>query len=549
MAQDPLVGRVLGGRYRLDELIGRGGFGAVYGAQQLLLDRRVAVKINIHMHRPSLAARFKREARVMARLSHPGCVTLLDYGEEEDGLIYMVQEFVHGKSVREVLDAEGYLAPARAVRVVDGLLSALAAAHRVGIVHRDIKPSNIMLSEVHGEEAVRVLDFGIAKIFDSELDVTRLTESGRVIGTPAYMAPEQIRSLEVGPRTDIYATGVLLFHLLTGRKPFAGSSVFDIYRHHLETPPPTAAGQLSPELAALIDCAMAKEPTDRFETAPAMREALRGLTGNLADGALSANTADTVESGPPTTLPTSSMRQGPIWVRRAAAVAGAVIVTAAVWFVIERLDSDANVLSVTPLAEHQLDSGLDAMLAPPVKDAADVLDAAVIDTAIATDSAPIMDAVHDAGPDTIDTRADAGNMPPDASTRSKRPARPASWRLTLRKGKRSEAQGDLEAAEQHFKEAVRRAPRRAEPLVELGRLYHQRGDLRAARQTLDKARSLEPEREDALYYYGLVHKQATGDDSFLYFYRQRFPEGRFKDAVKKHIGAAPPPIVRPVETQ
>lgn len=535
MERDPLVGRVLGGRYRLDELIGRGGFGAVYRAQQLALERSVAIKINIHVHRPSLAARFKREARVMARLSHPGCVTLLDYGEEDDGLIYMVQEYVDGQSVRELLDAEGHLDPPRAIHIVDGVLSALAAAHRLGIIHRDIKPSNIMISAAHGEEEVRVLDFGIAKIFDSELDVTRLTESGRVIGTPAYMAPEQIRSLDVSPRTDLYAAGVLLFHLLTGRKPFEGSSVFDIYRHHLETPPPTAAGRLSPALSAFIDRAMAKEPQGRFDSAAAMRESLKRAADGIYEEGIAPREADTVESGPPPTMPPQTESASPTRLPRGLMLVSVLVLAALLLWLLGGRSVDPVVAS-SPLPVR---ATLDAQASS---------DAVLVD--MGADAISLEAAPPDAGPGDATVDVGRDSAPPDATPTPKAvKKRGPSWRALLRRGKGAESRGQFDEAEKAFKEAARLAPRRAEPRVALGRLYHQRGRLELALESLAEAYRLDPGSEEALYYYGLAYMQRSGKDDYLYLYRTKFPSGKYRRAVDKHIGAAIVSPRQPLETQ
>ncbi len=299
MERDPYIGRMLGDRYQLESLVGRGGFGAVYRARHVALDRTVAVKLNLHLHKRELTARFEREARVMARLRHPRCVTLLDYGNE-DGLTYMVQEFVDGTTLARALGTHARMDIARAASIIDGVLDALTAAHKVGVVHRDIKPGNIMLVRDDDGEDVRVLDFGIAKVFDSEGDPTQLTASGRAIGTPSYMSPEQIKGREIGPATDIYSTGVLLFHLLAGRKPFRGESIFDVYRAHLEDRPPTREAGIPDPLGYVILRAMAKDPADRFPTATDMRGALWSALQAAEPTARSAAwVRDTVESAPP----------------------------------------------------------------------------------------------------------------------------------------------------------------------------------------------------------------------------------------------------------
>lgn len=546
MERDPLAGRVLGDRYQLDEQIGRGGFGAVYRARHLTLDRQVAVKINLHLHRPDLIARFKREARVMTRLRHPGCVTLLDYGEEPDGLIYMVQEFIDGISLGKVIEANGPFTVPRAARVVDQLLAALAAAHKVGIVHRDIKPSNIMLVDQHGEEEVRVLDFGIAKIFDSEFDETRLTDSGRVIGTPAYMSPEQIRSHEVGPTTDIYSTGVLLYHLLTGRKPFSGSSVFDIYRQHLETPPPAAADHLPEPFEHVIHRAMAKDPADRHPSAEAMREALAAALASLDDTALTVppiTAPDTVESGPPAvnapdttpSLPPASRRFG-IHLRRAiliTAVAFAALFVA--WIQGVATNDRAATAPGAPSAPTVMAYEIDASLQSPDGTAptADPPPDAIVDaTSIPEDS----DAeASEAAPDTSTDAA----PPPDAAPAPK-PAIPA-WRQHLALGKRAMQAGRHDDAEKHLRAATDSTRTRFEPHLELCRFYIRRTRFREAVEACSKARELRPDSEEALFNLGRA-KKALGDDSLLYLYRRNHPNGRYARTVEKmlNIYSGPP---------
>lgn len=272
-----LIGRVIAGRYRLDALIGRGGFGAVYRGTQLPLGRRVAVKISL-VQRPGLLARFAREARVQAEIRHPGCVFLLDYGQEPDGLVYLVQEFVDGPTLHQLLAAEYRLDPLRAVDLTLQVLDALDAAHGHGVVHRDIKPANVIITRNrNGREEVRVLDFGIAKDVSDDSDDT-VTETGALMGTPKYMAPEQIRQREVGPPTDIYAVGAMLFCMLEGRPPFIGESHYDVIRQQIEAPvPPLSDDPL--HLMPIVARAMAKDPAMRFATAGEMSAALAAALG------------------------------------------------------------------------------------------------------------------------------------------------------------------------------------------------------------------------------------------------------------------------------
>ena len=282
---EDLLGRTIAGKYRIEALVGKGGFGAVYRATHHPLGRTVAVKIGLHPRRDDLLARFVREAQVQAHLRHPACVMLLDFGEEPDGIFYMVQEYVDGRTLADVLQSDGPLPPPRALAITRAVLGVLHEAHRLGIVHRDIKPANVMLTRgLDNAEEIRVLDFGIAKVLAGDLEDGLdggLTHTGATLGTPAFMAPEQIRQGVISPTTDIYAVGAMLYRLCAGRGPFSSSVPFDILRMHLDTPPPPLPFP-APALNALIGRAMEKEPIDRFPSARAMIEAIASIEGSAA---------------------------------------------------------------------------------------------------------------------------------------------------------------------------------------------------------------------------------------------------------------------------
>ncbi len=269
-----LVGRVVGGQFRIDGLIGQGGFGAVFRAWDLSLERPVAVKVIAHAGVEALAARFHREAQVQARFRHPAIVRLLYFGEDA-GLCFMVQELVEGRTLRAVVNREGPLAPDRVVRLFASLLDALDEAHGEGVVHRDLKPANIMLVEGRRGEEVRLLDFGIAKIIEQSDAIETLTATGAVIGTPAWMSPEQATRQPVTPAADLYAIGCVMYYALTGRKPFTGTPVQILMDHANRAPDPLPATVPAP-LAAVVRRAMAKRPGDRFPSADAMKAALEG---------------------------------------------------------------------------------------------------------------------------------------------------------------------------------------------------------------------------------------------------------------------------------
>ncbi|MEZ4437214.1 MAG: serine/threonine-protein kinase [bacterium] len=275
---DPHLGRVLGGKYTLTALIGEGGFGAVYRATQAPLGRLVAVKL-LHRarHDPAeLRRRFALEARALARLSaHAGCVALVDVGEEPDGLLYLVQAFVDGRPLDALLRERGPLSPARAVAIAAGVLDALDAAHHAGIVHRDVKPANVMLTVDHrGREQVKLLDFGIARLVGAAREGIGPSDADVIVGSVHYMAPEQFSGEGIGPATDLYAVGMLLYTLLTGAPPFTGSAVAVMHDHLTRAAPPL--GDAPAGLQRVIERALAKAPADRFADAVEMRTALLG---------------------------------------------------------------------------------------------------------------------------------------------------------------------------------------------------------------------------------------------------------------------------------
>ncbi|MGW4650521.1 protein kinase domain-containing protein, partial [Kitasatospora sp. NPDC004289] len=238
-------GTVLGERYKLTERVGGGGMGDVWRAEDAVLEREVAVKI---MH-PGLledrnfTERFRREARILATLKHPGIVHVHDYGEPGEGegerIAYIVMEFIDGKPLNEVLTADGPMVPAKALGLMADALDALHAAHQRDIVHRDIKPSNLMLRSDGG---VTVTDFGIAHAMAG----TKITTTNSVLGTALYIAPEQADGGSSSPASDLYSLGVVAFELLTGQLPFTGETVLEIVLKHIQQPAPQL-GESFPE--------------------------------------------------------------------------------------------------------------------------------------------------------------------------------------------------------------------------------------------------------------------------------------------------------------
>jgi serine/threonine protein kinase len=275
--------RLLGGRYELDGIVGRGGMAEVFRARDIRLDRIVAVKtLRDDLARDqTFQARFRREAQSAASLNHPSIVAVYDTGEDMVGptpVPYIVMEYVDGRTLRDLLRDDRRLLPERALEITDGVLRALDYSHRNGIVHRDIKPGNVMLTR-SGD--VKVMDFGIARAV-SDAQAT-MTQTAQVIGTAQYLSPEQARGERVDARSDLYSTGCLLYELLTGRPPFTGDSPVAIaYQHVRENPVPPS--RVDPEIPAWADSivlkAMAKDPGDRYQSAGEMRNDIqRALQG------------------------------------------------------------------------------------------------------------------------------------------------------------------------------------------------------------------------------------------------------------------------------
>ncbi len=282
---DPLIGKTLPGGYVIVELIGTGGMGSVYRGEQSALGRSVAIKI-IHQHLLSdeaSSARFITEARAASRLNHPNSVSVFDFGKTDDGAPYLVMEYLRGKDLSRVMHEDGWLPIRRVVEVIRQVLLALGQAHELGIIHRDLKPENIVLEPMRGgADFVKVVDFGLAKLqgeAQTPVDSRRVTRPGIVCGTPDYMAPEQGRGDTLDARADLYAVGVVLFLLLTGRLPFEAESPTQVVLMHLTVAPPDPR-RLAPErnipdsVAEICLKALEKVPSARYQTADEFAAAL-----------------------------------------------------------------------------------------------------------------------------------------------------------------------------------------------------------------------------------------------------------------------------------
>jgi len=272
-----MIGRTIG-KYRIVGQLGRGGAGVVYQAVDETLHRDVAVKtLNPDLANTEVMSRFRAEATILARLNHPQIATIYELFRA-DGDLLMVMEFVRGESLDKLSERLGALSPERAAYIIDLILSALEHAHRAGVVHRDVKPANVMVTD---EGSIKIMDFGIARILGAD----QKTVDFRLMGTPAYMSPEQVLGEEVDGRSDLYSVGVLLYRLLTGALPFAADTALGMLQRQIrDTPIPICAHRsgLPDWCEGIVQRALAKAQADRFQSAEAFREELSRATGPLA---------------------------------------------------------------------------------------------------------------------------------------------------------------------------------------------------------------------------------------------------------------------------
>ncbi len=276
---------MLAGKYQLRQIIGRGGFGLVYDALHLGIDRQIALKVLLpewSNKDPELALRFRREAVLSSQLRHPNTITVYDYGQTSDNVLFMAMEYVEGRTLSTVLRDEAPLPPERVVHILKQILASLHEAHRRGIIHRDLKPGNIMLTSHRGDnEFVKVLDFGIAKAISNDLlggeQVSQtLTQAGQFCGTPRYMAPEQFRNGAITPACDLYSVGLISYELLTGKPAIVGETMVDLIVAQVAGPSLTLPGDLplGQSLRQPLHRALRKDPSDRFATAESFLSAL-----------------------------------------------------------------------------------------------------------------------------------------------------------------------------------------------------------------------------------------------------------------------------------
>jgi len=373
-----LIGHTLGGRYKIISLLGKGGMGAVYEAEQLDLRRRVAIKVLVAQaaagEKKEQLLRFKQEALAVAGLAHPNIVSVLDFVDGDEPLLVM--ELLRGRSLTALVKESGRLEPARAVAIMTQVLSALQAAHHARIVHRDVKPENIFVCESPlPYELVKVLDFGLARPLDESRRLAR-TRAGVALGTPAYMAPEQARGSAVDVRMDVFAAGVTLYYALSGRRPFEGKTSTELVRA-VSKRPPLPLDALCPDLdldiVRVVERSLSKDPDARFASASAFIEALRspGKPSHAPPVAPPKNASDTTvgtrKRAAVSSEPRAGLTLGDITVRSPAMAAGMATLA--------RFAPDgASALAIGPsgLARWTLGEGFAARELPPGVAAADI---------------------------------------------------------------------------------------------------------------------------------------------------------------------------------
>jgi len=266
------------GRYELRRILGKGAMGVVYEGFDPNLSRRVAIKtirksvaLDPETER-TYSARFTQEAKAVARLNHPHIVQVYDFGMQED-VAYLVMEFIEGRELRGFFEAKEKFSPEEAVRIMGELLDALDYAHEMGVIHRDVKPANVMLDS---RRRAKLADFGVARIQDS----AQRSSADTMVGTPAFMSPEQIAGKKIDRRTDIFSAGTILYHLLTGEQPFKGEGAWTVAKAIMQDDPPPpsrVAPSLRSAFDAVIQRALAKNPAERFATAKDFSVALRNV--------------------------------------------------------------------------------------------------------------------------------------------------------------------------------------------------------------------------------------------------------------------------------
>jgi eukaryotic-like serine/threonine-protein kinase len=286
VSQDPFVGKIIDGRYEIQARIGEGGMGVVYKARQTSIDRVIAIKmLNAQMAGDQTwVQRFYNEAKACSRLQHPNTIRMFDFGQTNDGRLFMTMEFLDGMSLREAV-SKGPLAPQRVVKILIQCCASLAEAHSIGIIHRDIKPDNVFLLNMAGSpDFVKLLDFSVAKLLEGD---RMKTQAGVVFGTPQYMSPEQGRGLPLDARSDLYALGILAFEMLTGNVPFNDENPMTVIQMHLHAAVPPLAQTIPYSVQQIVRRALEKDPSRRYQSSGEMMQHCQQVFAEVTQGGMS----------------------------------------------------------------------------------------------------------------------------------------------------------------------------------------------------------------------------------------------------------------------
>lgn len=281
--EDPMLGQMVDRRFRIVSMLGKGGFGAVYRAVQTSVGREVAIKFILEGMPPEGVRRFMREAKATSALRNVHTVTIYDFGQNEDGKLYLAMEMLEGDTLRDRLTLMGHLPWREALHIVSQVAESLEEAHTLGMIHRDLKPGNIMLTEMGGDHSfVKVLDFGIAKFQDQKQ--SQITHTGSTLGSPSYMSPEQARGGELTASSDLYSCGVMLYEMLCGRVPFvADQPVQVLFKHCTDAPPPMSElnpnVEIPPEVDALVQTLLEKKAENRPTSAMGVKQRIQAILG------------------------------------------------------------------------------------------------------------------------------------------------------------------------------------------------------------------------------------------------------------------------------
>jgi serine/threonine protein kinase len=373
---DPLIGTLVAERYRILELLGRGGMGVVYKARHELMERTVAIKLLLPqlISDESAAARFQREARASSKINHANIIALHDFGRTEDGVPYIVMDYIEGESLADILKREKQLGTSRTAHIFSQVCDALQHAHDLGIIHRDLKPGNIMIVQNEDErDIVKVVDFGIAKMYESDEggnDVQKLTTTGELFGSPVYMSPEQCGGYELDARSDIYSLGCVIYETLTGKLPCVGKTVLETISKQLASPPATFS-EARPDLyipewvELIVMRALQKDRAKRQQTMRDMQQELNvGVSTHstasiraLNPSAVSIKTRSVSSAQMPVAKSAAASGSSTEWKRYALYTVAVVVLLGGAMFAISTMISNQQIkektrLSVPPIVEQ-----------------------------------------------------------------------------------------------------------------------------------------------------------------------------------------------------